>query len=260
MLAYLASTWRCRYFWMSLVKNDLQLRYRRSFLGVGWSLLQPLATAIVTCAVFHAIFKQDIRQHGLFILSGLACWSYVTSSVIQGCQSYVQAESYIRQHPMPMAIYPLRTTLGSMIHFLIALGLVTTLTWVLNGFGNVRTLWALIPALILYFQFGWAVATLTSYVNTVFRDTQHFFEIGFPILFYLTPIIYSPENVATTPVGFLVANNPLVPFLNMIRRPLLHGDLPSAFCYASAFGMTALVTLLAALSLRYQQRRVILYL
>src|SRR5262249_36769044 len=142
MFKYLASTWECRYFWLSLVKNDLRLRYRRSFLGIGWSLLQPLATAVVTCAVFHAIFHRDVREHGLFILSGLACWSYITTCVIQGCQSYVQAESYIRQHPLPMAIYPLRTTLGTLIHFLIALGLVLVLTWILNGFGNLVTLWA----------------------------------------------------------------------------------------------------------------------
>src|SRR2546427_6066829 len=124
MLKYLADIWRCRYFWLSLVKNDLQLRYRRSVLGIGWSLLQPLATAVVTCAVFHAIFHLEVQEHGLFILAGLACWSFVTSCTIQGCQSYVQAESYIRQHPMPLAIYPLRTTLGTMINFLISLSLV----------------------------------------------------------------------------------------------------------------------------------------
>ena len=260
MFSYLASTWKCRFFWLSLVKNDLQLRYRRSFLGIGWSLLQPLATTLVMCAVFHAIFNLDVRQHGLFILSGLACWGYITTCVIQGCQSYVQAESYIRQHPMPMAIYPLRTTLGTMIHFLISLGLVLVLTWGLKGFDNLTTLWALLPGLLLYLQMGWAVAALASYGNVIFRDTQHFFEMGFPILFYLTPIIYPAHAVENTPVGLLVANNPLVPFLNIIRMPLIEGSLPSLFCYTSACGMTLVVTMLAALSLRYQQRRVILYL
>ena len=78
MLKYLADIWHCRYFWLSLAKNDLQLRYRRSVLGIGWSLLQPLATTIVMCAVFHAIFHMNLQDHGLFILSGLACWSYIT--------------------------------------------------------------------------------------------------------------------------------------------------------------------------------------
>src|SRR5437773_2622776 len=162
MLKYLASIWACRYFWLSLVKNDLQLRYRRSFLGIGWSLLQPLATTVVTCAVFHAIFHMNVRDHGLFILSGLACWSYFTSVTIQGCQSYVQAVSYIRQQPMPMGIYALRTTLGAMFHLLIAL--------------------------------------------------------------------------------------------------VLDGALPTLRCYAAATAITLILTALAALTLRYQQRRVLLYL
>jgi lipopolysaccharide transport system permease protein len=260
MRRYLASIWACRYFWLSLVKNDLQLRYRRSMLGIGWSLVQPLVAAVVLCAVFHAIFHLEVREHGLFILAGLACWTYVTQCTIQGCQSYVQAESYIRQHPMPLAIYPLRTTLGTMIHFLIALHLVLVLTWILRGFDNVMVLWALVPGILLYFQLGWAVGTLAGYVNVVFRDTQHFFEVGFQILFYLTPIIYPVHAVAETPVGWLVRYNPLTPFLNMIRVPLIDGNLPTLRCYAAATTAAVVLTGLAALSLRYQQRRVILYL
>src|SRR5262245_13434596 len=260
MFKYLASIWNCRYFWLSLVKNDLQLRYRRSFLGIGWSLLQPLATTVVTCAVFHAIFHMNVQDHGLFILCGLACWSYITSVTIQGCQSYVAAESYIRQQPMPIAIYPLRTTLGAMIHFLIALVLVISVTWVLKGFANVAVLWALLPAIVLYFQLGWAVATLVGYVNVVFRDTQHFCEVAFQILFYLTPIIYPVHAVAETAVGWLVRYNPLVPFLNMVRVPILDGNLPSLRCYVAATTIALLMTVLAACTLRYQQRRVILYL
>src|SRR5262245_7494735 len=260
MWKYLTSIWACRYFWLSLVRNDLQLRYRRSVLGIGWSLLQPLAAAVVMCAVFHAVFHLDVRDHGLFILSGLACWSFITSCTIQGCQSYVQAESYIRQHPMPLAIYPLRTTLGTLFHFLIALCLVIILTVILKGFDSLPMLWALLPAIVLYFQFGWAVGVLAGYVNVVFRDTQHFFEVGFQILFYLTPIIYPAHAVAETSVGWLVVNNPLVPFLNMIRVPLLDGALPSLRCYAGAVSITLLLTLAAASTLRMQQRRVILYL
>ncbi|MBI3408026.1 MAG: ABC transporter permease [Planctomycetes bacterium] len=271
MWKYFASAWRCRHFWFSLVKNDLQLRYRRSVIGIGWSLLQPLAATVVMCAVFHAVFHLDVREHGLFILCGLACWSFLTNSTIQGCSAYVQAESYIRQHPLPLAIYPLRTTLGTLIHFLIALALVTVLTWTLKGFDdsgtwtlkgfdNLPVFWAMVPGLVLYFQFGWAVATLVGYVNVVFRDTQHFFEVGFQMLFYLTPILYPPHAVMDTPVGWLVRYNPLTPFLNMIRVPLLSGELPSLRCYAVTCAITLLTTAVAALTLRFQQRRVILYL
>src|SRR5215831_9778529 len=101
MLRYARSLWDCRYFLMCLVKNDLRTRYRGSLLGVGWSLLHPLVTTLVMCLVFHRIFKIEVEKFAPFVLSGLACWSYLSGVALQGCHSYLQAESYIRQHPLP---------------------------------------------------------------------------------------------------------------------------------------------------------------
>src|SRR5215469_10048636 len=107
MTAYVASIWQCRYFWLSLVKMDLRTRYRRSLLGMGWSLLHPIAMTIILCIVFSRIFKPE------------AC---------------------IRQYPAPMAIYPLRTALGGTVHFLIALSVVLCLAWCNNGFSNLSVI------------------------------------------------------------------------------------------------------------------------
>jgi len=66
MQGYIASVWRCRYFWLSLVKMDLRTRYRRSVLGLGWSLLHPIAMTVVLCTVFHSLFKMNIVDYGRF--------------------------------------------------------------------------------------------------------------------------------------------------------------------------------------------------
>src|SRR6516162_9062772 len=128
MRTYIADVWNCRFFWLSLVKMDLQLRYRRSMLGIGWSLLHPVASTIVLCIAFHEIFHISIREYVPLLMAGLAWWGFVSGVTIRGCQCFVEAESYIRQHPLPMAVYPLRTVLGAMIHFLIALTVVMILT------------------------------------------------------------------------------------------------------------------------------------
>src|SRR6516164_3666010 len=219
MGSYLGAIWRCRYFWLSLVKMDLQLRYRRSMLGIGWSLLHPLATTGVLCIAFHEIFHTSVRQYVPFLMAGLAWWGYVSGVTLRGCQCFVEAESYIRQHPLPMAVYPLRTALGGMFHFIIAISVVLAMTWCFRGFTNLHALPVLVVSLTLLLVFGWAVAVLAGYVNSVFRDIQHLSEIGFQILFYLTPIIYPPESLARTRLARLVEYNPLVPFLRIIREP-----------------------------------------
>src|SRR5437588_1607698 len=179
MRKYLAEVWGHRFFWLSLVKMDLQLRYRRSMLGIGWSLLHPLASTLVLCVAFHEILNQPVRTYAPLLMVGLTWWGYVSGVTIQGCQCFVDAESYIRQHSIPMAVYPLRTALGNMIHLLIGLSVVAAMIWCLRGFQNVQALMVLPFSLVLLLVFGWAVSVLAGFVNSAFRDIQHFSSIGF---------------------------------------------------------------------------------
>src|SRR5262249_26877817 len=92
MGSYLGSIWRCRYFWLSLVKMDLRTRYRRSVLGLGWSLLNPMAMTAILCLVFPRIMKVDVVTYSLYVVTNLACWNYLRSVTLLGCQSLFQGE------------------------------------------------------------------------------------------------------------------------------------------------------------------------
>jgi ABC-type polysaccharide/polyol phosphate export permease len=257
MGSYLGAIWRCRYFWLSLVKTDLRTRYRRSMLGIGWSLLHPIFMTLILCVVFGSIFHQDVRTYAPHVLAGLAFWSFITSATLQGCQCIFLGERYIRQHPAPLAIYPLRTVLGVTIHFLIAMGLVLVLAWGTHGFGNLLALISLVPTLLLLFFFGWALALLAGFITVYFQDTQHLAEVGFQILFYATPIIYPMEFLKTRTLAWVFDLNPLVPFLNLIREPVLLARFPSLHSFGAA-GLTVLVTTgLSILALVRLQRRLI---
>ena len=260
MFEYLAGVWGSRFFWLSLVKMDLQLRYRRSMLGIGWSLLHPVASALVFCIAFYEIFHTSFREYVPFLMAGLSWWGYVSGVTVQGCQCFVEAESYIRQHSIPMAIYPLRTALGCMIHFLISLAVVIVMVWCFHGFGNLSALAVLPLSLALLFVFGWSVAVVGGYVNAAFRDIQHVTSVGFQVLFYMTPIIYPPSSLAHTRLGQLVQYNPLLPFLALVRQPILEGSIPAAGTFLVAGLSTLGLTLLAGLLLQRAQKRVILYL
>src|SRR6266478_1286552 len=99
MGSYLAAVWRCRFFWMSLVQMDLRSRYRGSVLGLGWSLLNPIAMTVILCVVFTALFNQDYHRFGPLVMCGLTFWNYIMYVTVAGCYCYFQGESYIRQHP-----------------------------------------------------------------------------------------------------------------------------------------------------------------
>src|SRR5262249_61515038 len=140
--------------------------------GIGWSMLNPIAMTVIFCTVFSQIFHQvDIGSYGAYLLAGLSCWQFLTGVCLQGCQCFYRGESYIRQHPAPLAIYPLRIVLGCMIHFLLALVVVLVLIWGVRGFGNLRSIWMLAPSLTVRFAFGWSLSLLAWFTTVHFHDT-----------------------------------------------------------------------------------------
>ena len=233
---YGKSIWKLRYFWLSLVRVDLRTRYRRSYLGIGWSLLHPLAMTAVICTVFVNLFRLDITEFGPSLLAGFCFWNFLTACTSQGCTCFYQGESYIRQFPAPMAIYPLRVVLGAGFHFLFALSVVVLLRWGLKGFDNLTALTSIIPTLMLLFLFGWAVATIVAFTNVYFPDTQHISEVGLQMLFYMTPIIYPASMLTDRGYGWLIKVNPFANLLELVRTPILAGEIPalSAIVIASA--------------------------
>ena len=260
MSTYMAAVWRCRYFWWSLVKMDLRTRYRRSIIGLGWSLLHPIAMTTILCFVFSNLFNATVAEYGPYLLAGLVTWNYVSGVTIQGCQCFFQGEAYIRQHPAPLAVYPLRTALGGTIHFLIALVVVLALTWYFRGFANLPSLWCLVPAITLLFVLGWSLAVLAGFANVLFQDTQHLSEIGFQILFYATPIMYMSSLLEGRGMDWLVQYNPVVSLLQLIREPILYGRVPTVQTYGTAILIVFLVASAAAATLARLQRRLIFHL
>src|SRR5438105_12548694 len=259
MKNYLGAVWRCRYFWWSLVKMDLRTRYRRSVLGMGWSLLHPIAMPASLCTVFHKVFHVNVSEYAPFLLAGLACWNYLVTATLQGCQCLFQGESYIRQYPAPLAIYPLRTALGGTVHFLVALLVVLVLAWSFKGFGNPLSLLSLLPTVGLLFLFAWSIALLAGFANVYFQDTQHLCEVGFQILFYATPIMYPASQLRDSHLTWLVNYNPLVALLELIRQPILEGRVPTAATYATATATVLITAIIAGLMLVWLQRRLIFH-
>jgi len=249
MRNYLAGIWKCRYFWGSLVLLDLRARYRGSFLGAGWSLLNPLAMTAVICTVWHFVFGMDIRSFGASLLAGICFWNFVTAVTTEGCLCFVRGETYIRQYPAPVAIYPLRVVLGGLVHFLVSLSVLLTLSWFFYGFGNLPALSTLIPVLGLLLLFGWALGLLAAFANTYFPDVQHVSTVGLQILFYATPIIYPAQMLRDKGLGWAVDFNPLAAMLQLIRSPILHAELPSLLAIGVSVAFVSLLVAVAILTL-----------
>jgi lipopolysaccharide transport system permease protein len=258
---YFSEIWRLRHFWFALVRIDLQKRYRRSVIGIGWSLLHPIAMTVVLCVVFSQLLKLPAREYAPVLLSGLTFWGFITAIVMDGCHCFFQGESYIRQHPAPLAIYPLRTMLGAGFHFLLGLGIALVFVWWVNGFGNLAALWSLPLTLVLLFALGWSLAVCMGVANVMFQDSQHLIQVAMQILFYVTPVMYKPEMLLQRRwMAWFVFLNPLAAFLELIRRPMIEGQLPSLWAVSTASAATLLAVMLATAALKRFEKCMIFYL
>ena len=221
---YAHRIFKLRYFWGSLVRNDLRTRYRHSFLGIAWSLARPLGMTAVLAVVFTNAFNVESRTYVPYLAIGITLWQFLFESMVVGCSSFKAGAAYIRQQPVPLAIFPLRTVLGTAIHATIAFGVGLSLTMYYVGVPSLFVLASLLPGLLILFLLGLSLATLLGIMHTHFPDTQHLLEIALQALFYLTPVMYFPEMfVNRGRMTMLIEWNPLTSVLGLIRGPLIYG-------------------------------------
>ncbi|MCI0701734.1 MAG: ABC transporter permease [Planctomycetia bacterium] len=262
MLRHLSAVWSARYFLLALVKLDLRLRYRRSMLGIGWSLLNPIAMTIVFTVVFSQLFGDgDPVGYAAFALAGLAVWGFLRDAATQGSKALLMSEAYIRQSPLPYTVYTLRTVLGQAIHSSLALVVVVALVvfWKSDASVFLGLLVAL-PGLVLVLISAWAIATIAAFATAFFHDTAHLLEVGCQIGFFLTPLMYRRSMLDDRGLGWLVDINPVNHYLALIRDPLLTGHFPPGEWYVSGFILTVALVGLAVGTVGWLQKKVIFHL
>jgi ABC-type polysaccharide/polyol phosphate export permease len=149
--------------------------------------------------------------------------------------------------------------LGAGIHFLFGLCIVLVFVWKVNGFGNLPALLSLVPTLFLLFLFGWALAICMGVINVLFQDSQHLIEVLLQILFYVTPIMYLPDQLPRKLV-WIIKLNPLAYMIEMLRQPILYSQIPSLTTYSFAMLAVSFAAVAAIFMLMRFERRIIFYL
>ncbi|WP_313707825.1 ABC transporter permease [Atlantibacter hermannii] len=260
MNSYLKGVWESRYFWIHLSLSDLRSRWRRSFFGVLWSILQPLGITILISIVFGKMFNSPITTYAPYILSGILIWDYLITCVTGGSLSFVQADAYIKQCNHPLAIYTLRTVCTAT--FILGLASVSLLGWVLvvlpHNFGLcwIAAL-SIFPLLILL---AWPLSTILAYIGVRFRDVPHALALVMQGLWFISPVYFETKIFRSGGLHVLIDYNPVYHLLQIVRAPLLQGEWPTLVNYQYVLGTALVFMVIAVLMGRKMERKVIFYL
>lgn len=256
---YWVKIWDARYFYTHLANAELKYKFRRSKLGMMWTMITPLVLALLMTFILGNLLGADMHDYAPYIYSGLLTWEFLLSSVIGGCNSLIVSEPYIKQYKHPFAIYPLKTTIVNLISFSIAI--VGLMLWVLF-LKPVNLLWALaaLPfSLICLFFVGWPIAILTSFTNLKYRDFAQVAVLGMQLLWYLSPVFFRISMFKSPILAFWIELNPVTHILNLLRAPILYGTFPSVEDYAYVLGSAAFLSLVAIYRIKRSERDMIYY-
>ncbi|MCL1805754.1 MAG: ABC transporter permease [Clostridiales bacterium] len=231
---------RFKYLLRLLVKRDFVSRYRKSMLGVLWSLLNPLLTMLVITMVFSYIFNRAIDNFPVYLLSGQLIFHFYTESTTRAMNSVIGHQAIIRKVYIPKYIFPLSSVLSSLVNVLFSL-IAFVLVFIVTRAPFHWTI-LLVPIPMLYtFVFSLGVAMILSSLAVFFRDLTYLYGIFTTLLMYLTPLFY-PAEILPRRVLTLIGLNPMYHFVDYFRSLALRGVVPGLWanmvCFA--FSMAAL--------------------
>jgi ABC-type polysaccharide/polyol phosphate export permease len=204
------SAMRYRYLLSNLVRRDLKVRYRNSFLGVLWSLLSPLLMMLVFSLIFGKLMpREDIRQYAVFFLVGLLPWNFFTGSLMSGTNSITGSTQLVKKVHFPRVLLPTASTISNLVNFLIAFVILIIFLFV-SGLGlTIHSLWVP-PLLITQIIFILGLVLLFSSLNVFYRDVIMILNVVLLAWFFLTPVIYPLDWLGDTQTIMGISFNPAV--------------------------------------------------
>lgn len=207
-----------------LVVRDFKLRYKRSILGVGWSLLNPLAQLLVYQLVFTTIIPNEIDNFVAFLFIGILSWDWFQASLMAATNSIVGNRDLIKRPGFPSPVLPLIAVTSNLVNFIISLPiLAAVLIFQGTPFTSVLLLFPLVIVLQFCFTLGLSYFLATFHVT--FRDTEYLLGILLKLVFFMTGIFYDPAPLIAR---FSILNlNPMVYILGAYRSIVVSGEAPA---------------------------------
>jgi len=220
-----------------LSKQDLQNRFRRSYLGIGWLVVQQLMFALIASIVWSRMFAVDSATFIPFLVVGITIWGFIFSSMVESCTIFIQARGYIKQFPLPHSVFIFRSLLTNAYYLMI--GLITALVVFIafNKFSFLGVLYA-IPGLLILLVYFYAASGTMAYLGLRYRDFQHALTGLFSLLFIVTPVIFPPEILIKKGISIVVYMNPFASLIEVVRYPIINTGFAELTQYIIAIGFT----------------------
>ena len=217
------------------ITKDIGGKYKKSFLGVLWSFLNPLLQIAVYAFVFQVILKSNIENYAVYLCCGLVPWQFFSSVVIRGAATMVDNGNILKKVYFPREVLPVSLVTSEMVNFLISTIIILGFV-IFGGIGlSFNLVWYFVILAIQYLV-SIGIALIVSSITVYFRDLLHILGIIIQLLFYATPIVYAVEQVPEKFI-WVMKLNPMSYLITSYRDIFYFKTAPSMHNLLIAFAM-----------------------
>ena len=256
MSAYIANIKKFQPLLKELVSRDIKIKYRRSVLGVLWTLLNPLLMMVVLSLVFSNLFRFDIENYPVYILSGQVVYNFFSESTTSAMSAIIDNASLLKKVYIPKYMFVFSRVLSSIINVL-ASHCALLIVMIFTGIEINWTMVLFFIPLVFLAIFCLGVGLILSAASVKFRDIIHLYSVFTTAFMYLTPVIYAlsllPHWLYT-----IVRLNPITNYLMMYRDLMINGTLMNPLHLAVGIAEAFIVLLLGLIFFAKKQDTFIL--
>lgn len=241
----------------TLVNKDFKLKYRRSILGVLWSLLNPLLMMIILSAVFSYMFRFSIEYFPVYLILGQTLFSLMNDSTSTGMKSIIDSAPLIKKIRIEKIIFPVEKVLFALVNFAISLIAVLAVIFFFQIPLTINTFF--LPLLLLYMLlFCTGLSLLLSALAVFFRDILHLWSVLTTAWMYATPIFYPLDLLPDFLQQAMVAN-PMYQYITYFRDIMMNGVCPSLETNLTCLVMGLITFIVGLIIFRKTEHKFILY-
>ena len=248
---------RERFMFEELVKRDFKKKYKRTILGMGWSILNPLLTLLVMRLVFTQFFGRTVNHYTIYMFAGNLMFSYFRESTNGGMNALTGNASIFTKVNVPKYLFVLSKNVSSIINFLLTLVVFFLFVWI----DHVQLHWAalgMIYPIVMITLMNIGIGMILSALNVFFRDIQYLYDIFTMLLMYLSAIFYTVDSYPEQ-VQRLFLMNPVYCCIKYVRVVVLDGLLPSPAFHLLILGYTVLFLGIGLLIYKKQNTKFLYY-
>jgi homopolymeric O-antigen transport system permease protein len=231
--------WRYRGLVHELIVRDIKVRYKRSVLGIVWTMLAPLLNMVALTLVFSTLLKQQITNYPVFFMAGAIFWAFFSQSTSSAAAQTQDSNEIAKRIYIPRSVFVAAAIGVGLVN--LALSLVPLLLiLIVTGF-PIYTTWAFLPvAVFIEVLFAAGVSLWLFTFASRFSDIREMYQVIVQTWFFLTPIVYHPAIVPPK-YRFALWLNPLYYLIQIFRKPIYDGVLPSPALVGASFAISLVV-------------------